>query len=56
MGIGILTYIWDMGIPIPECDSCRENQAEFKVYTEVVGIRLCSKCKDQLADALKKKV
>lgn len=48
-------YVWFAGVPIPNCDSCNEQKATNKVYTDTVGIRLCDDCRDILKGLLTKK-
>jgi hypothetical protein len=46
--ITINKYIWYPQQIVPECDSCHVGQAEWKLHTKDVGIRLCSTCLEEL--------
>lgn len=41
--IEVMQYHWG-NQPAAECDSCRTNQSEYKIYTEKNGMRLCLIC------------
>jgi hypothetical protein len=52
--IKVGAYLWEVGIPVPDCDSCGNPKPDYKVYVPDVGIRLCKKCLIQLQREINK--